>query len=264
MKVFLFVLSFILILFGASIWYYRASPSGSSPLSFFSQKNTDSGNKDGSVLSGKTQPENYKTLEVVEGTTGKWDVGQKRVFFAVAKTGTGGSVSVSGNWSLSDDTVGKIDSKDGTETTMTASKEGKVILFLSYQDLKAEKQINVGGAVLGSNVFPSPTLSPTIKPPSETAAPTATPTSLRVLTVNIYDPDGRRMSVGDQRNFQAKVVMSDGKEKVVDVDWSLSGDLGTLSRVHASNTDFKALKMGNGSLIATYQGVSASLSLQVN
>lgn len=263
MKIFLFVLAFILILFGASIWYYRASPGGGLPISFFSQKNTDSGNKDGNVLSGKTEAENYKTLEVVEGTTGKWGVGAKRVFFAVAKTDTGGSVSVSGNWSLSDSAIGVIDSPDGTETTMTAIKEGQTTLFLSYQNLKAEKQISIGGAVLGSNVSLSPTPSPTPKP-SVTTAPTATVAPPRVLAVNIYDPDGRRMVVGDQRNFQAKVVMSDGKEKIVDVDWSLNADLGTLSRVHSSGTDFKALKMGNGVLTATYQGVSASISLQVN
>lgn len=261
MRVVLFVLAFILILFGVSIWYYRTSPGGGSFISFFSNKNTTS--KDGNVLSEKTQSENYKTLEIVEGTTGKLNVGAKRVFFAVAKTDKGGSVSVSGNWSLSDSTIAAIDSPDGPETSMTASKEGKAILFLSYQNLKAEKQVNVGGAVLGSNVSLSPTPSPTPKP-SVTTAPEASVATLRVLAVNIYDPDGRRMVVGDQRNFQAKVVMSDGKEKIVDVDWSLSGDLGTLSRVHSSNTDFKALKMGNGRLTATYQGVSASISLQVN
>lgn len=262
------MLAFILILFGASIWYYRASPGGGSPISFFSNKNTGDSNKDGSVLSGKTQPENYKTLEVVEGTTGKWGIGQKRVFFAVAKTDTGGSVSVDGKWYLSDNTIGVIDSSQGSETTMTASKEGKVILFLSYQNLKAEKQIDVGGAVLGSNVTPTPTATPSPTPkinkPSVTVAPTATAAPLRPIAVNIYDSNGQRIVVGDQRNFQAKVVMSDGKENVVDVDWSLSGDLGTLSRVHSSSTDFKALKMGNGTLTASYQGVFASLSLQVN
>ena len=202
-------------------------------------------------------------MEVVEGTTGKLSIGAKRVFFAVAKTGTGGSVSVNGDWNLSDNTIATIDSTQGSETSMTASKEGKTILFLSYKNLKAEKPISIGGAVLGSNVSLSPTPSPTIKP-SVTTAPTATVASLRVLAVNIYDPDGRRMVVGDQRNFQAKVVMSDGQEKIVDVDWSLSGDLGTLSRVHSSSTDFKALKMGSGTLTATYQGISASISLQVN
>ncbi len=261
MKVFLFVLAFILILFGASIWYYRASPGGGSPISFFGNKNTAS--KEGNVLSGKTQTENYKTLEVIEGTTGKLSVGAKRVFFAVAKTETGGSVSVNGNWNLSDKTIATIDSPQGTETSMTASKEGKTILFLSYQNLKAEKQINVSGVVLGSNVSPSPTPSSTPKP-SLTTAPTTAVASPRVLAINIYDPDGRRMVVGDQRNFQAKVATSDGKEKIVDVDWSLSADLGTLNRVHSSSTDFKALKMGNGVLTATYQGVSASISLQVN
>lgn len=256
MKAFLFVLAFILILFGVSIWYYRASPDGGSPISFFGNKNT--GNKDGNVPSGKTA-ENYKTLEVVEGTTGKLSVGAKRVFFAVAKTETGGSVSVSGNWSLSDSAIAAIDSTQGTETTITPSKEGKATLFLSYQNLKAEKQINVGGVILGSNVSPSPTPKP-----SATITTITTVAPLRVLAVNIYDPDGRRMVVGDQRNFQAKVIMSDGKEKVVDVDWSLSGDLGTLNRVHASSTDFKALKMGSGTLRATYQSVTSSIPLQVN
>ncbi len=262
MKVFLFVLSFILILFGVSIWYYRSSPEGGFSLPKIklpltsggakSRETASTGSADGSVLSGKT--EEYKGLEIVEGTSGDLRVGQNRVFLSVAKLENGGSVSVVGNWSLSNNSVGSLGPIKGSETNFSATNIGKTILFVSYQNLKAEKELVVSGAVLGTNTSVSATTGPN---PTAQVAPTVT-------AVNIYDPDGRRLSVGDSRNFKAKVLFSDGAEKELEVDWSLSGDLGTLSRVHGQDTDFKALKMGSGQVKASYQGTSAMLAIQIN
>lgn len=288
MKTFLFVLSFILILFGVSIWYYRSNPEGGFKLPkislnpFAQPEATPTPEKEGSVAGEQT--ESFQSLEIVEGTSGQFSAGQRRVYFAVAKTPTGGSVSVNGTWYLSDDKIGSLESSQGVETTLKTVKEGRAKLFLSYANLKAEKELTVVGSVLGTGTLVTPTVtpkkearpsaSPTPTPlpevgelpadeAGETAQPTATPAP-RVVAINIYDLDGRRLGVGDSRRYQARVVFSDGAEKDLEVDWSLSGDLGTLSRVHASSTDFKALKTGQGLLKVGYRGVENLLAVQVN
>ena len=181
MKTFLFVLSFILILFGVSIWYYRSSPDGGFKLPKiswpFSSSQEAKKDEEGGVLSDET--EKYKSLEIVEGTSGPLNVGQRRVYFAVARLDSGGSVSVNGNWYLSDDKIGILESSGGTETTLKTNSEGSAKLFLSYLNLKTEKELQVGGTVLGSKVTPSPTPTATPKASRPTGAPVSpSPTRL--------------------------------------------------------------------------------------
>lgn len=269
MRTALFVFAFVLILFGISIWYYRSDPEGGFSLPKIQSpfgKAQPTKTPDKSATLGDST-EKVKSLEIVDGSSGKIIVGRKAVYFAVAKTESGGSVSVNGNWYLSDNKVGVLESSQGVETTLKTSGEGKAKLMLSYQNLKTEKDLEVFGSVLGSTVSVSPTPKPTSSPTKPVVIPTAAPTSApvqpNVVAVNIYDLDGRRIAVGDTRNFLAKVLFSNGAEKDLPVNWSITNNLGTLSRSSGTNTDFKALRSANGELVASYQNVTSKLSIQV-
>lgn len=287
MKAFLLVLSVILILFGLSIWYYRANPEGGftfPKLNLFKKQATDqatgtptptigkevSARNDGgvapdfgSVLSGNQSGDEIRTVEIIDADKGLLAIGKSRVFFGIGKTKDGGSVSVKGSWQVADSSLGSLSLKDGSEVVMTPLKEGKSKLVLSFGNLRSEREIQIAAQVLGAVVSkPSPTPTPTATKTPFTPSPI--PKSSNEVAVAIYDPDAGRISVGDSRNFSAKVLFSDGSQKNLEVNWSLSNGLGTLSRSKGITTDFRALKTGEGELKAEYQGISTLLSLQVN
>lgn len=291
MKTFLVVFAVVLLVFGASILYYRNggapvpsvqngtnqsnSQNKSNPVSVNlpSQSNSSvtSNLTSGNTQGAQTGASNYSSLEIRSAQTGSLKVGESRTFSAVAIDSSGAAVSVNASWSVSNPSLGTITSTSGTEVKFTAKKEGSGNLVAVYQSLKAEKAVSVAvssttlSASTANTAGTAPT--PAAKPVTTYAVGTpAEGTEVKPYEIRITDPSGGRFNVGDSRTFTAQVLYTDNSLKTVNLTWSLNpGGLGSLNTNNGSSVTFTAQSaQSGGTLTATLGNISSSVYIQIN
>ena len=278
MKTFLVIFSIVLLAFGASILYYRSGsgkpnspsssnsttsgkPATSNPVASVPSQN--SGQSAADVLSETTGPApsvKLLSLEIRQSQTGILNVGKQRVYTGVAKDETGAVVTVGVAWSLSNVSLGTLSTTQGSETVLTAKKVGVGKMLASFENLKAERDLEVGaltGPVLGSA---------TTNPPSQIDSAVQAVPNPKPVELRIYDTSGRRFNVNESRTYNGRVLYSDNTERKVEtITWSVDpSDLGSLNSATGTDVTFTAKRTGTGSLKASFENLSTSVYLLVN
>ncbi len=263
MKAFLVIFSIFLLVFGASILYYRSGPSGGGgtlpPGPGKGSKNPAASASAGflanKILSGEVGPEkvDYRKLEIRQDKSGSLKSGESRIFTAVAEDDKGVKLTVAVAWLSANPLLGNLSGTLGSETKFTAVKEGQGKIMAQLESLKAEKEIIVSGGSL------APAGQTLLSTNGQVTVP------VRAMEIRIYDPSGARFNVNESRTYTAKVLYANSQEKKVEIDWGLKpADLGSLNKVKGSEVVFTARRSGGGILKAAFEGLSASLYLQVN
>lgn len=273
MKAFIGVLAVLLLVFGASVIYFRGDFNVDKKLTIENgqlTKGKAETQKTGAVA-GQSTPvvtPKFSSLEVLQSEIPALKVSESRTLTAVAKDETGALVSVEANWRLSNPNLGTLSTVIGTETKFTARKIGKVKVLVSYKEWKTEKEFEVlSGTVAGvttSVVSTAPTTTASTTSTGNVGVGSTLP-PVAPFEIKLYDPTGSRFNIGESRSFTAQVQYTDNSVKTPDLDWLISpSDLGSLDRSKGASVSFKALKSGSGTIKATLGNLSSSLYLQVN
>lgn len=277
MKAFVGVLGVLLLLFGASIIYFRGdfNVGGKTSNKVISNKGNESNDQKKEVNQAPTITSNpapvvvskYTTLEIRQNKLGSAKIGETRIYTAVAKDETGAVVTVDAQWSLAKPSLGSLSLASGPETKFVAQTSGKGKILASFKDLKAEKEVEVGaGAVAGVTTgVPVTSATQTSSTTVYAVGTTAQSTEIKPYAIYLYDPSGNRFNIGESRTFTSQVQYVDNNVKTPELIWSVEpSDLGTLDKTKGSSVIFKASRSGSGNLKATFENLSASLYIQVN
>lgn len=275
MKAFVAVLAVLLLLFGASIIYFRGDfnlgKNLSPKVSESKDQKTGPGAKTETApsapVAANPTPEatKYTTLEIRQNKLGAIKIGEERIYTAVARDDTGAAITVDAGWSLTSPNLGSLSLAQGPETKFTAKAPGKGKILASFKEIKAEKDIEVGsGAVAGATVKNSTTAT-TNSTTIYAVGTSSQSTEVKPYAIRLYDPSGNRFNVGETRTFTSQVQYTDNSVKTPDLTWSVDpSDLGSLDKTKGSSVTFRANRGGSGTLKAVLDNLSASLYIQIN